>query len=167
MVWTDSPSWITCWNDSQYYIQALQNPSIECIVALHPWLENDCLMADIILPVSTKFEEDDIGADTGSGQFESGPSRESVHRTPGRIDERLRDRGQDRREARSARGVHLWPDQSKNHQARLRSLSAVPKSMSWEEFNEKHYFVVPPDPDWEKHASRPVGFDKDPESHPL
>ncbi len=67
MIWTDSPCWITCWNDSNTYIQALQSPSIECIVAQHPWLENDCLMADIILPVSTRFEMLDIGNDLGSG----------------------------------------------------------------------------------------------------
>ncbi|MGO9422267.1 hypothetical protein, partial [Roseiarcus sp.] len=42
MIWTDSPCWITCWNDSNTYVQALQKPSIECIVAMHPWLENDC-----------------------------------------------------------------------------------------------------------------------------
>ena len=69
MIWTDSPCWITCWNDSNTYIQALQKPSIECIVAMHPWLENDCLMADIILPGSTRFEMLDIGNDLGSGVF--------------------------------------------------------------------------------------------------
>ena len=71
MIWTDSPCWITCWNDSNTYIQALQSPSIECIVAQHPWLENDCLMADIILPVSTRFEMLDIGNDLGSGVLTS------------------------------------------------------------------------------------------------
>ena len=44
---------------------------IECIVAQHPWLENDCLMADIILPASTRFEMLDIGNDIGSGVFTS------------------------------------------------------------------------------------------------
>ena len=57
MIWTDSPCWITCWNDSNSYIKALQQPKIEFIVAQHPWLENDCLFADLILPVTTKFEE--------------------------------------------------------------------------------------------------------------
>ena len=32
-------------------------------------MENDCLFADIILPVSTKFEEDDLTADINGGQF--------------------------------------------------------------------------------------------------
>ena len=69
MIWTDTPCWITCWNDSNSYIKALRSPKIEFILAQHPWLENDCLFADIILPVSTKFEEHDIGTDLDSGQF--------------------------------------------------------------------------------------------------
>ena len=44
---------------------------IECIVAQHPWLENDCYLADIILPVQTKFEMEDICDDTGGGIFTS------------------------------------------------------------------------------------------------
>ena len=68
MIWTDTPCWITCWNDSNYYIKALRNPKIEFILAQHPWMENDCLFADIILPVNTKFEEEDINVDNMSGQ---------------------------------------------------------------------------------------------------
>ncbi|MBN2041626.1 MAG: molybdopterin-dependent oxidoreductase [Spirochaetes bacterium] len=71
MIWTDSPCWITCWNDSNSYIKALQSEKIECIVAQHPWMENDCLMADIVLPVATRFEMLDIGADIGSGVLTS------------------------------------------------------------------------------------------------
>ena len=43
--------------------EAYRSPKIEFILVQHPWLENDCLFADIILPVNTKFEEDDIGTD--------------------------------------------------------------------------------------------------------
>jgi anaerobic selenocysteine-containing dehydrogenase len=69
MIWTDSPCWITCWNDSNTYIKALRSPKIEFILAQHPWLENDCLLADIILPVSTKLEEKDFAMDLESGQY--------------------------------------------------------------------------------------------------
>ena len=69
MIWTDTPCWITCWNDSNSYARALRSPKIEFILAQHPWLENDCLFADIILPVSTKLEEEDIAVDNMNGQF--------------------------------------------------------------------------------------------------
>ena len=68
-VWTDSPSWITCWNSGNDYVRAMQHPDIEFMWAQHPWLENDALLADIILPVNTKLEEDDIAGDIFSGQY--------------------------------------------------------------------------------------------------
>jgi anaerobic selenocysteine-containing dehydrogenase len=44
MIWTDTPCWITCWNDSNSYIKGLQSNKIEFILAQHPWLENDCAL---------------------------------------------------------------------------------------------------------------------------
>ena len=60
MIWTDSPCYTTCWNDSNSYLKALRSPEIEFILAQHPWLESDCYFADLILPVTTKFELEDI-----------------------------------------------------------------------------------------------------------
>ena len=69
MIWTDSPSLMTCWNDGNYIGKAFQNPKIEFIVAQHPWIENDCEFADLILPVTTKFEQNDIGIDNYTAEF--------------------------------------------------------------------------------------------------
>ena len=71
MIWTDSPCNVTCWNDGFSFVKALRDPEIECVVAQHPWLENDCYMADIILPVKTKFEMEDICDDMGGGTITS------------------------------------------------------------------------------------------------
>jgi trimethylamine-N-oxide reductase (cytochrome c) len=60
MIWTDSPCRITCWNEGNSTELAMRNPKIETIVAQHPWLENDCIYADIILPANTYMEVDDI-----------------------------------------------------------------------------------------------------------
>jgi len=38
-------------------------------MAQQPWLENDCQFADLILPVTTKFEENDIQVDHMTEQF--------------------------------------------------------------------------------------------------
>jgi trimethylamine-N-oxide reductase (cytochrome c) len=67
MIWTDSPCMVTCWNDGFNFVQALQSDEIEFVVAQHPWLENDCVLADIILPVRTAFEEDDVTDDSAGG----------------------------------------------------------------------------------------------------
>jgi trimethylamine-N-oxide reductase (cytochrome c) len=50
-------------------MKAYQSPKIETIVVQHQWLEDETLVADIILPANTMLEEDDIGIDTMSGQF--------------------------------------------------------------------------------------------------
>jgi anaerobic selenocysteine-containing dehydrogenase len=60
MMWTDTPCRITCWNGGNETELALRNPKIETIVSQHPWLENDCLYSDIILPANTYMEVDDI-----------------------------------------------------------------------------------------------------------
>ena len=92
MVWTDSPSWITCWNAGNDYVRAMRHPDIEFMFAQHPWLENDALLADIILPVNTKLEEDDIAGDIFSGQYNLLFPEQQVHRAVGRVVQRLRDR---------------------------------------------------------------------------
>jgi trimethylamine-N-oxide reductase (cytochrome c) len=41
-------------------IEAFRSPKIELIVTIHPWLENDALFSDIVLPAQTIFEHEDI-----------------------------------------------------------------------------------------------------------
>lgn len=67
MIWTDSPKWTSSWNGGNRYIEAIRTDYIETVVAQHIWMEDDCLFADLILPVNTKFEERDISPDTATG----------------------------------------------------------------------------------------------------
>ena len=69
MIISDSPSWMTCWNCGNAMQDALRNPRIETYIMQHPWFENDATFADLILPVSTMFEQKDIAVDNWSGQF--------------------------------------------------------------------------------------------------
>ncbi len=146
MIWTDTPCWITCWNDSNKYIEALQKPSIECIVAQHPWLENDCLMADIILPVATRFEVLDIGNDLGSGVFVS-VFLENHCVDP--VGESLSDFDI---VARIAEKLGLWQEYThgktdEEKQKLFFEGSGVEKLISWEDLQKKQYYVIPCDPD--------------------
>jgi anaerobic selenocysteine-containing dehydrogenase len=166
MIWTDTPCWITCWNDTNTYIKALRSPKIECIVAQHPWLENDCQFADIILPVSTKFEEDDITSSYESGQYYTvlrgqqcvAPLGESksdydivclVAEKLGLLEKYT-----------GGKTADEWVKVCFEN-------SGIEGMTTFEELSEKGYFVVPTLPDWEK---LPVGlreFYDDPEGHPL
>ncbi|MEW6668560.1 MAG: molybdopterin-dependent oxidoreductase [Thermodesulfobacteriota bacterium] len=60
MIWSDTPCRPTCWNAGHKTQQALRNPKIETIVTQHPWMENECCFSDIVLPISTFMEEQDL-----------------------------------------------------------------------------------------------------------
>jgi trimethylamine-N-oxide reductase (cytochrome c) len=68
MIWSDAPCWSTCWNNGGLFIDALRQDRIELIVVQHPWLENDCRFADIILPITTTFENEDYSVDLSNAQ---------------------------------------------------------------------------------------------------
>jgi len=166
MIWTDSPCWITCWNDSNTYVQALQKPSIECIVAMHPWLENDCLMADIILPGATRFEMMDIGNDLGGGAFVSVFLEEDCVDPVGEsrcnfdivttIAEKL--------------GLKEEYTLGKTHAEKQKLVfegSGATELISWEELQKKKYVVIPCDPEAKDVPPGLSGFWKDPKKNPL
>ena len=166
MIWTDSPSWITCWNDGNNYVRALRHPDIEFIFCQHPWIENDALFADVILPVNTKLEEDDIGSDVFSGQMdmlylqprciESLGESFSDYEIVCKIAERLG-------LLQEYTGGLSIPEIIKlGYQT-----SGSADKISWEELNEKGYYVIPPMPGWEDIPAGLIEFYEDPEGHPL
>ncbi len=166
MIWTDSPSWITCWNCGNDYAQAVRLPDIEFMLCQHPWLENDALFADIILPVNTKLEEDDIGSDIFSGQMNLlfpeerciEPLGESFsdYEIVCKIAERLG-------LLEEYTGGRTIPELIKLGY----ETSRVAHLISWDDLREKGYYVVPTDPDWEKIPAGLIEFYEDPEAHPL
>ncbi len=166
MVWTDSPSWITCWNMGNDYVRAMRHPDVEFMFAQHPWLENDCLLADIILPVNTKLEEDDIAGDIFSGQYNLlfpehkciEPLGESYsdYEIVCKIAERLG-------LLEKYTGGKSIPDLIKYGWETSRCDDLI----SWEELNEKGYYVVPTADNWEDVPAGFYNFYKEPEKYPL
>ena len=166
MIWTDTPSWITCWNDGNSLIKAFRSPKIEFILAQHQWLENDCLLADIVLPVSTKFEQDDIGSGLGSGQFDTilyeekciDPIGES--RSDYEVVCMIAERFGLLEEYTGGKSVQEWIKVGYE-------TSGVQDMVSWEEFKKKGYYVVPTDSEWKKYPPGLIKFYENPEENPL
>ena len=167
MIWTDTPCRITCWNHGNWTIDAFQNPKIECVVAQHPWLENDCLIADIVLPSNTTLEVEDIVTNVRQGvNFHSMAIMEQACQPVG--------------ESKSDYEVVLeiakklgYGDQfsenktTRDLQKQVFDDMEVDYLCTWEQFLDKKYFVFPSAKDWE---SDPPGFRKfyeDPEANPL
>jgi len=166
LIWTDTPSLLSCWNDSNYTAKAYQNPKIEFILAQHPWIENDCQFADIILPVTTKFENDDIGVDNYSAEFgvlfldgmciEPKGESKSDYEIACAIAERL--------------GVLEQYTEGRSMEEWIRfgfDTSGLTHLVTWEEFVEKGHFVIPNDPDWQKQEVGLRAFAEDPGNNPL
>jgi trimethylamine-N-oxide reductase (cytochrome c) len=167
MIWTDSPCWITCWNDSNKFIEALRSSRIEFIVAQHPWLENDCLFADLILPVSTRFEERYLGTCTEySGQYNTvfledqcvAPLGESMsdYEIVCKIAEKM-----------GLLEEYTCGRTTEDTMKIIFDNCGVKDLVSWETFLKNQYFVIPTDPNWDKIPAGMAGFNEDPDNHPL
>jgi molybdopterin guanine dinucleotide-containing S/N-oxide reductase-like protein len=166
MIWTDTPCWIPCWNGGNRMIEALQSPKIEFLLAQHPWLENDCLFADVILPSNTKLELEDIGSDVMGEQCRSifyegqciDPLGESMsdYEIVCRIAEKM--------------GLLNDYTQGKSIKEWIKfgfDTSGVQNLLSYETFQQKGYFVTPTDPDWKNQPAGMAAFNKDPQKNPV
>jgi molybdopterin guanine dinucleotide-containing S/N-oxide reductase-like protein len=166
MIWTDTPCRTTCWNDGMQTLKALRDPKIECIVAQHPWLENDCLIADIILPSNTTFEVADINKNDRGGILPSVTLQRQAILPIGEsksdyevVLEVAKKLGL-YEEITCGKSVDEWikavfDNLDLNHR------------ITWEELEEKEYFVFPTIPDWKNDTPGLRKFYEDPEKNPL
>lgn len=165
MIWTDSPCWQTCWNHGYEMQRALRHPNLEFILAQHPWLENDCLFADIILPTTTKLEVRDISADLFSGQYNMLMHEEQAIPHVGESLSDFEAVGE------VAKKLGLYEQYVGGTEDELIKKgfdnSGVQDMVSYEEFMEKGYFVVPTAEDWEDDPRGMRPFYEDPENNPL
>jgi trimethylamine-N-oxide reductase (cytochrome c) len=165
MIWSDTPCRTTCWNGGNQTIEAFRSPKIECIVAQHQWLENDCLLADIILPVNTKLEEEDFGIDRDSQYY-------SIFLEENRIEPVGESKTDYEIVCEVAKKLGLYKEytQGKTVKEWIRygfENSGVRELIDWEKLNEKKYYVIPTAPDWEKDPPCLIHFYTDPDANPL
>ncbi len=167
MMWTDTPCRVTCWGGGGEVMQAFRNPKIECVVAQHPWLENDVLCADIVFPVTTTLECDDI-----SPCIREGDSFQSVIL----MNKAIEPVGEARTDYHVVCAVA----------EKLGMLDAVTDGFTddelikgtyvgmnfeqvtpWEEFKEKQYTPLPVQDNWERWPAGLYEFYKDPVKNPI
>jgi trimethylamine-N-oxide reductase (cytochrome c) len=169
MLWIDSPKWTSSWNCGNMYIDALHTDIIETVVAQHIWMEDDCLLADILLPVNTKFEEFDINCDIMSGNYNALMIE----------DQAVEPLGESKSDWECAMAVaeklgedvyNKLTNNGQTYEERARigfETSGIEDRLTWEEFQEKKVYVVPTAKDWEDDAAGFYNFYKWPEHYPL
>jgi trimethylamine-N-oxide reductase (cytochrome c) len=133
----------------------------------HPWLENDCLFADIVLPANTHFEVDDFQVNTMQGvQFENALLQKQA----------IKPIGESKSDYEIVREIakKLGKDEELNEGRSVEDLQkyvfdglGLAEFISWEEFKEKQYFVYPTAKDWEKDIPGMRQFYEDPEKYPI
>jgi molybdopterin guanine dinucleotide-containing S/N-oxide reductase-like protein len=166
-IWTDNPCMTTCWNEGMKIVEAYRSPSIECIVAQHSWLENDCFMADLILPVSTLYEIDDIMTNSAQGvQFINvllqNKAIEPVGESKSDYEIVL--------EVAKKMGKYEEVTKGKSVEDLIKYTYegiGLPEFIGWEDFKEKQYYVFPVAQDWEKDPPGLRKFYEDPVANPL
>jgi molybdopterin guanine dinucleotide-containing S/N-oxide reductase-like protein len=165
MIWTDTPCRIACWNFGFKTVEAFRSPEIEFVLAQHPWLENDCLLADIILPASTLMECEDIIT-----TVRMGPQFQGVQLMEKCIDPIGESKTDYEIVLEIAKKLGYGEQFSENKtiedlQKEVCESMRIP--ISWEEMKEKQYYCYPCDDDWEDDVPGLRDFYEDPEENPL
>ena len=166
MMWMDNPCRSTCWNNSMESIQAFRSPKLETIVVQHPWLENDTIYADIILPINTKLEERDF-AQISSASPMNGIAIEEKAIEP--LGESLSDY-EAAGEVAKKLGLYDEYTDKLTVDEKIKwgyEVSGCADAITYEELNEKGYYYIRTEDDWEKYPAGMRLFYDDPEKNPL
>jgi trimethylamine-N-oxide reductase (cytochrome c) len=153
----------------------VRHPSIEFYLVQHQWMENDTLMADIILPVCTVFELQDIASDPYNGQWMMAAYEEQAIQPVGEAKSDFECVCEVAKALEAYGGIYegihgrLTQGLSFDDDVRIAYENAgIPlDEFPLERFIEQKYILFPTLEDW---ADHPVGFRnfyEDPESFPL
>ena len=167
MIWTDTPCRQTCWNNGNEIALTARNSSVEFILAQHPWLENDCLFADIVLPVTTTLECNDI-----SPCVRDGDSFQSVINMKRAIEPIGEAKTDFECVVEIAKKLGMEKEVTEGYsEADLIKASyegmGFDKYVSWEDFDKNDYTVIPVSERWQEVPAGLYEFYKDPVKNPL
>jgi trimethylamine-N-oxide reductase (cytochrome c) len=166
MLWSEKPCNMSCWNGGFRYQESLRSNEVEFFVTNHQWLENDSLFADLVLPVTTCVEEDDI---VGASQIVPLKHAAIQDRAVDPVGESLSDYEIALAVAKKfgvdeniSLGMSVEEWRVYNHEQ-----SRVNEEMSYEDLKAKGYYIPKIDPDWKNFPAGMAPFYEDPEANPL
>lgn len=165
MFWGDAPCISTsCANGGDARMAMWNNPTLEFVMFQHPYFEDGCTSADIILPINTKYEEYDIGT---VGDFynvlaiekkaipslgESKSDYEAVTEIAKKMDFE--------KEWTLGKSIENMVREGFN-------TSGLKDMVTWDDLNKKGYFVQGPKSGWEAGTPASLKFYNDPKANPL
>ncbi len=162
LIWTDTPCRTTCWNGGNDTELALRSAQVECIISQHPWLENDVLFSDIIMPANTHMEVDDINTNIRMGsQFADVMLCEKAIEPIGESKSDF----ECVLEVAKKLGLEEVVTEgltTADIQQKIFGYMGLEKFLTWEEFKEKKYYLYNTAEDWEQDVPGLRKFHDDP-----
>lgn len=166
LIWSEKPCNMNCWDGGFDYQDSIRTNEVETFITNHQWLENDSLFCDLVLPVTSCLEDNDM---EGSGM---NVSRRHTALTPpacDRVGESLSDyeiacKIADRFGVRDQ--IDLGMSEEEWFQYGFQQ-SRLGEEITYDQLKEKGYYFPKIDPKWRDY---PVGlsqFYNDPEEYPL
>ena len=166
MLWSEKPCNQNCWDGGFRWQEAIRTNEVEFFVTNHQWLENDSLYADLVLPVTTCVEDDDM---VGGSMVVS--LRSAAVTPPGcdRVGESKSDY-EIACEIAERFGVREQIDMGMNG-PEWREFeymnSRLGEEISWEDLQGKGFYFPKQDPNQDQLPAGMSGFYYDPENWPL
>ena len=145
MVWNENGSQPGSWGNGWKWLNALRNPRIECVVGVHPWLENDLGFSDLILPAQTTYEHNDLVIVQRSdilGMFYQDQAIEPVG-------DSLSDFEIHRQIGLKLGLEEAFPLQRNGFRRREETIAQTKHGIGWDEFKERKYFIYD-SPTWDE-----------------
>ncbi|MEG2476631.1 MAG: molybdopterin-dependent oxidoreductase [Gordonibacter sp.] len=166
MLWSEKPCNMNCWDGGFNYQDVIRTDEVEFFVTNHQWLENDSLFADLVLPVTTCIEDNDS---MGGSMVVS--IRHDTLTPPGcdRVGESKSD-FEIACEIGERFGVRDQIDMDMTQDEWIRygfEQSRLGEEISWDEYNERGFYLPKQDPDQDQLLPGLRGFYEDPENWPL
>jgi molybdopterin guanine dinucleotide-containing S/N-oxide reductase-like protein len=152
MYYRHGSSFIGSMTETNKWVQALQSPKLEAIVVQDCWWNNSTRFADIILPACTNFERNDISMVAEVGGYVYDNSTGTNHRTVVYQKKCIEPLWESRADydiyADLAQRLGFGEDytEGKTMEDWIKLAfdnSSLPEHISWEDFQEKGYFLVP------------------------
>ncbi len=162
--WCDRPTLFNCCVGAADQYAALQSPNLEFMVGQGIWAENATLCSDIILPINTQYEEDDLCSTKGPYTTLHPEPRciEPIGETKTDLEAVL--------EVAKKWGYYEDIMAGRTFDDWLKwgfDRCGAQDEITWEELNEKGYYVAQDKAGWQEAKPLSYAFWQDPGANPL
>lgn len=152
MLYRHGADYLGTMTETGRWVRAYQSPNLETFVCQTPWFEGEAKFADILLPVCTHLERDDLAEFNNVGGYMSHSFNANNHRVVVYMQKCIEPLGESKSDyeiyAMLADKLGLGERYTEGNSVddwlrKMYEKSDMTKVMSWDDFKKKGYYVVP------------------------